>query len=362
MSKNVLRAGAAAGAVVLSALTGLATNLLTNQPSWGIGAAVVVLVLAGIALAVAVTMLEQRGSTPPEQAPEPSVPGQSGFSQYAYSADGRTTQAGRDIRSGMPAGYVVLCLLIVATVAVGVLLVAVKLAPLSGVNASAVDGPASTTRSIVTRVVDRGETLECSSQEYYFPVDGATLEMTLPKTMTHDDAYKYTPRFAQWVTNQNGWRQTNWLRFTVQNKLESAVVLTGLSINIVGEESLTSKAKIVGDDGCGAPAVPRTFGVDFAKRPPKLDAIAGRDENGKTIPAIKFPFKVSSTDPEVFDLTVTAGPEADIRWTASLAYTQDGRGYEATIDDGGRPFHSVPKGAVTSYGLHEDGVLTKVGE
>jgi hypothetical protein len=142
MSKNILRAGSAAGTVVLSAGTGLATNLLTDQPSWGVGAAVVVLVIAGVALAVAISMLEQRGGPLPAAAPEPAAPGQSGFSQYAYSAGGRTTQAGRDVRTGMPAGYVVLCLLIVAAVVVTVLLVAVKLAPASGVNPTVVTSPA----------------------------------------------------------------------------------------------------------------------------------------------------------------------------------------------------------------------------
>jgi hypothetical protein len=145
MSKNTLRAGAAAGAVVLSAGTGLATNLLTDRPSWGVGTAVAVLVIAGVALAVTLSMLEHRGSTPPPQTSEPDAAGQSGFRQYAYSAGGRTTQVGRDIRHGMPAGYVVLSLLIVAAVAVAALLVASRFALPPKVNDGAANIPASST-------------------------------------------------------------------------------------------------------------------------------------------------------------------------------------------------------------------------
>jgi hypothetical protein len=144
MSKIVVRAGAAAGAVALSAATGVATNLLTDQPSWGVGAAVVVLVTASVALAVAISTLERRDSTPPvQEPPEPPAWAQSGSPQYAYSASGRTAQAGRDVRSGMPAGYVVLCLLIVGAVAVVVLLVAVNLAPSPGENTGTGNSSAS---------------------------------------------------------------------------------------------------------------------------------------------------------------------------------------------------------------------------
>ena len=53
--------------------------------------------------------------------------------------------AGRDVHHGMPAGYVVLCLLIVAGMAVAVLLVAVKLAPPSTANAGPVSSSPSST-------------------------------------------------------------------------------------------------------------------------------------------------------------------------------------------------------------------------
>jgi hypothetical protein len=94
MSKNILRAGAAAGAVVLSAGTGLATNLLTDRPSWGVGTAVAVLVIAGVALAVTLSVVEHRGSTPPQQAPEPPAAGKgSSFSTRTPPAVGPPRRA-----------------------------------------------------------------------------------------------------------------------------------------------------------------------------------------------------------------------------------------------------------------------------
>ena len=162
MSNKILRAGAAGGAVVLSAGTGVATNVLTDRPTWGVGAAVVVLVIAGVALAVATSVQEHRGSPSPQQpVPEPAAPGQSGFSQYAYSAGGRTTVAGRDVHSGMPAGYVVLSLLIVAAMAVGVLLVAVRLAPPSVAN----PGLVHTSTPAPTPPVDLGYQLTAKARD-----------------------------------------------------------------------------------------------------------------------------------------------------------------------------------------------------
>ncbi len=355
MSNDLPRAGAA-GAVVLSAATGVATNLLTDQPSWAAGAAVVVLVVAGAALAITSRKLEQQGGTP---SPGPPAAAPAGYSQYAQVSGGRSAQAGRDVNSGMPAGYVVLCLLVVAFMAIGVLLVAVKFAPASGTSAGNAESAGSTAGSILTRVVGRGTSSECAGQDYFLPVDGTVLKSSMPRTMTSEDANKYTPRFAQWVARHHGWRAVSWLRFTVQSRSESAVILTSLSINTVGEQPSTSKSLVTTADGCGSNTSPRTFDVDLTRRPPRLKAVAGTDENGKTIPAVKFPFKVSSTDPEIFDLTVTAGPARETRWTATLAYTQDGRGYETTIDDNGQPFRSVGWSDVPTYGLSENGTLTE---
>ncbi|GGL21262.1 hypothetical protein [Mangrovihabitans endophyticus] len=134
MAKNNLRASAAAGAVVLSATTGLITNVLTNRWSWGLGAALVALVIIGAALAFATSIWEHRGSMAPAPLPTPSAPRDGGSSQNAYATGGSATVAGGNVSTGMPAGYVVISLLIVAAAPVAVPLVAARLTPASAVD------------------------------------------------------------------------------------------------------------------------------------------------------------------------------------------------------------------------------------
>lgn len=131
MANNNLRASAAAGAVVLSATTGLITNVLTNRWSWGLGAALVALVVVGAALAFAMSVWERRGGVAPGPLQVPAAPRAGGLSQHANATGGSATIAGGNVSTGMPAGYVVLSLLIVAAAPVGLPLIAARLAPAS---------------------------------------------------------------------------------------------------------------------------------------------------------------------------------------------------------------------------------------
>ena len=123
MQKYALRAGAAAVAVILSAAVGLATNVLTDHPSWGVGTATVLLVIFSAILAAASPMLERPNETHSPHKPSPPEATRTSSLQNLYALNGRTAQAGRDINNGMPAKYVALCLFIFAVAVLTILLV-----------------------------------------------------------------------------------------------------------------------------------------------------------------------------------------------------------------------------------------------
>jgi hypothetical protein len=145
MTRTAWRSAGAAGAVVISTGTGLATNILTERPTLGVAAMLIVLVIAGNVLAIATTITGRRDDTrletvAPRTRPPKPIPG--GHVQYANVTGGSANQAGGDIRTGMPAGYVVSCLLIVSVLSLAVFVVAVKFGPSAfpGPNSGQQDG------------------------------------------------------------------------------------------------------------------------------------------------------------------------------------------------------------------------------
>jgi hypothetical protein len=175
-------------------------------------------------------------------------------------------------------------------------------------------------------------------------------------SLSSDESYKhYIDTLDTWVRSAGGWRGTNAIQFSVEGNSTRATILTGLRINLVSRTSLTSRT-VLSLGECGAPAPPRHFSVDFATTPPRVQALPGEnlDANGDSVPvaAVSFPFTVSETNPEIFDLKVEPGPVCDCQWTATLSYTQAGTSYTTVINDvEGEPFHAVPTDHVPEYTL-----------
>jgi len=226
-------------------------------------------------------------------------------------------------------------------------------------SSSAPSSPAPSDGSLSVTVVKRlGGQTECPVR-FYLPhgIDAIKSAVPLPPEdfYSSDESYNgYIDTLDAWVASVGGWRATNSIEFSVEGNLTRATILTGIRINLVSRTSLTSKT-LLSVDGCGAPAPPRHFSVDFATTPPRVRALPGEslDADGNPVPveAVNFPFTVSETDPEIFDLRVEPGPVCDCQWTATLSYTQAGRSYTTIVDDGGKPFHAVPTDHVPEYTL-----------
>ncbi|MHA4996869.1 helix-turn-helix domain-containing protein [Streptomyces sp. SD18] len=132
-------------------------------------------------------------------------------------------------------------------------------------------------------------------------------------------------------------RETN-VEITVQGRTSTAVVLTDLRVRVVGRTAPDPGTVYAMDQGCGGSITPRSFAVDLDKDRPIARAVPGND-TGTPIPAVRMPYRVSASDPEV--LLVTALTETcGCSWYLELDWSSEGRTGTARIDDHGRPFRT----------------------
>ncbi|MEU3690215.1 helix-turn-helix domain-containing protein [Streptomyces narbonensis] len=133
------------------------------------------------------------------------------------------------------------------------------------------------------------------------------------------------------------------VRVSVQGKGAAAVVLQALHVRVVERGAPLPRAAYRMDDGCGGAVTPRRFEVDLDRPRPVARALDGYDASGaegRTIPAVSFPYAVTSSDPE--ELLVTAGTAGcDCRWYLELVWSSEGRSGTVRITDDGQPFRTA---------------------
>ncbi|MFI1656238.1 helix-turn-helix domain-containing protein [Streptomyces sp. NPDC020472] len=125
------------------------------------------------------------------------------------------------------------------------------------------------------------------------------------------------------------------VRLTVQGKGASAVVLHGLHVRVVGRAAPLPWAAYRMDEGCGGAVTPRLFAVDLDAPRPLARPVDGYDasgEEGREIPAVRFPYTVTAAEPE--ELLVSArAVRCDCRWYLELEWSAEGRTGVARIAD-----------------------------
>ncbi|WP_228982730.1 helix-turn-helix transcriptional regulator [Streptomyces sp. DH12] len=133
------------------------------------------------------------------------------------------------------------------------------------------------------------------------------------------------------------------VRITLQGRSPSdAVVLQALHVRVVDRAAPLPWNAYRMDNGCGGAVTPRHFAVDLDRPRPLARPVDGVDASGaevRTIPAVSFPYKVTSSDPEELLVSArTAG--CDCRWYLELEWSAGGRSGTARITDGGKPFRT----------------------
>ncbi|MEV5366191.1 helix-turn-helix transcriptional regulator [Streptomyces cellulosae] len=137
------------------------------------------------------------------------------------------------------------------------------------------------------------------------------------------------------------------VELSVQGTSDTAVVLTALRVRVAGRSVPAPGNAYAMDQGCGGALTPRYFDVNLDKDRPIARAVAGNDA-GTPMPAVRMPYRVSATDPEV--LMITARTEGcDCRWYLELDWSSQGRTGTVRIDDRGRPFRTSAVAGLPHY-------------
>ncbi|MFD5858085.1 helix-turn-helix domain-containing protein [Streptomyces chartreusis] len=129
------------------------------------------------------------------------------------------------------------------------------------------------------------------------------------------------------------------VKLTVQGTGEKTVVVDGLKVRVVGKDTPPAWNDYVMGVGCGGGVPTRPFSVALdAARPTVVAGDGQRD----------FPFKVSESDPEVFEVTADASAY-DVRWYLELAWSSGDRKGTLVLDDDGRPFRTSGNNGRPAY-------------
>ncbi|WP_392671371.1 helix-turn-helix domain-containing protein [Streptomyces sp. LN785] len=128
------------------------------------------------------------------------------------------------------------------------------------------------------------------------------------------------------------------LELTVQGTLQEAVVLGDLSVRVLNRNAPLKRSAFSMAEGCGSGIEPQSFDVDLDDSRPTLTPVAGK-QGEETVPPKDFPFRVSSSDVEVFDLDAHVEGH-DVSWYLELEWSSGGRTGTLRIDDDGKPFRT----------------------
>ncbi|MFK3729506.1 helix-turn-helix domain-containing protein [Streptomyces sp. NPDC088090] len=148
------------------------------------------------------------------------------------------------------------------------------------------------------------------------------------------------------------------VRVSVQGKGASAVVLQGLHVRVVERGAPPAWSAYRMEDGCGGAVTPRRFEVDLDRPRPVARPVDGYDasgQEGRTLPAVFFPYAVSAADPEELLVSArTAG--CDCRWFLELEWSAEGRSGTVRIgDEDGSPFRTSGTEGRPVYGYDSTG-------
>ncbi|MEU3083489.1 transcriptional regulator [Streptomyces albidoflavus] len=287
-------------------------------------------------------------SAAPESDPEPSAPEPGpGTAPGPSATDPSATQAPRaHPRRGAPVP-----LLLAATVAVAVIVLALALAAAmlghptrsasSPASASTAPGPTAAplpfTWSIDSQLWEGG----CG---HTYLVDRARRAVAPPPVAADSEAWARTHGAV------HGGEAL--VRITVQGRSPSdAVVLHALHVRVVDRAAPLPWNAYRMDNGCGGAVTPRRVAVDLDRPRPLARPVDGLDASGaevRKIPAVSFPYKVTSSDPE--ELLVSARTtDCDCRWYLELEWSAGGRTGTVRITDGGKPFRTSGTGGSRTY-------------
>ncbi|KOU38157.1 helix-turn-helix domain-containing protein [Streptomyces sp. WM6378] len=128
------------------------------------------------------------------------------------------------------------------------------------------------------------------------------------------------------------------LELTATGKSQDSVVITGINVRVVERQAPLDWTAYSMGSGCGGGIVPQSFDINLDAAQPVSKPVAGKQAD-TVVPAKDFPFKVSTTDPEVFDLEVHTEAH-DVSWYLEVTWSSGDRSGKIPVYDNGKPFRT----------------------
>jgi hypothetical protein len=132
------------------------------------------------------------------------------------------------------------------------------------------------------------------------------------------------------------------VEITAQTSSSESVLLMGLRVNVVKRSPLPKQGIVLESGGCGAGQDQRPFNVNLSQTPPSVTAVQG------LAPLTQFPFRIESSDPEVFVLSLSDASD-ECWFTVEIDWVKGGKPGKTIIDDRGKPFHVMGIGGWPRY-------------
>jgi hypothetical protein len=126
------------------------------------------------------------------------------------------------------------------------------------------------------------------------------------------------------------------LRLVLRGRADEPVVIQGLELERVSvgrPRSGTLVTYLTGGDDHGIAV--RYFDIGLDANPVRIRYVPESGSRG-----VRFPYRVSSTDLEIFDIHAST-ELSDVKWRLRLHYSAAGGDGTITIDDHGRPFETT---------------------
>ncbi|MFE2208403.1 MULTISPECIES: helix-turn-helix domain-containing protein [Streptomyces] len=148
-----------------------------------------------------------------------------------------------------------------------------------------------------------------------------------------------SPERRGWAESYGGVDAGNMLlQLTVQGTSREAVVLKGMHVRVVSRKAPLPWSAYRMGNGCGSGITPQSFASHLDAGNPVLRPVPGT-QGDIEVPAVDFPYKVSSEDVEVFNLDMEA-VSYDVTWYLELEWSSGGEDGVLRIDDHGKPFRT----------------------
>jgi hypothetical protein len=160
---------------------------------------------------------------------------------------------------------------------------------------------------------------------------------------------------AEWAYGNGGATRFGKMILTIQGRTGSAVILEAMRIvDFERNPAPVDSVEVIPCFPGGGLQAVRYFEVDLGKHPRVIprpsDPIPPDD---KVQPAVKFPFKVSKSDPEVFEMWVS-GPKCVCSWRLAIDWTSEGRSGTTIVDRGFEKIRINTEQDLTTYFYDSD--------